>query len=73
MTRTPPPYKECYFEEDAYVVNDQTGVSDQMPKGPRWILGAMVKKTKVRSMAIKTKRINMSKKAATIATTTTTG
>uniref|UniRef100_M1DCB4 Integrase core domain containing protein n=1 Tax=Solanum tuberosum TaxID=4113 RepID=M1DCB4_SOLTU len=42
LTRTPPPVKDCYYEEDAYAVNDQMGVFDQMPKDPTRKIGAKI-------------------------------
>uniref|UniRef100_M1DV75 Integrase core domain containing protein n=1 Tax=Solanum tuberosum TaxID=4113 RepID=M1DV75_SOLTU len=60
VTRTLPPVEECYYEEDAYVVNDQTGVSDQMPKDPTRKISAKVKETKVGTMEITTEKITIS-------------
>uniref|UniRef100_M1DY00 Integrase core domain containing protein n=1 Tax=Solanum tuberosum TaxID=4113 RepID=M1DY00_SOLTU len=73
LTRNPPSIEECYYEEDAYTVNDQTGVSDQTPKVPIRIIGAKVKETKVGTVATITERVNMSGMGTSIATTSTIG
>ena len=32
LSKPPPPNDECYYEENSYAVNKQSGVSDRVPK-----------------------------------------
>ena len=73
LAKPPPPNDECYYAEDTYVVNEQTGVSDQAPKAQIRIIGAMVKGTKVGTMVITIVRVIMSEMETTTVTTTLTG
>ena len=71
MSKPPPPNDECYYAEDSYAVNEQTGVPDQVPKALIRRIGAKVKGTKVGTMVTITVRvIDME---TTTATTTSTG
>ena len=47
LTKPPPQVDEFYYEEDSYVVNEQMGVSDRMPKAPIRRISAKVKVIKV--------------------------
>ena len=71
MSKPPPPNNEYYYEEDSYEVNEQTGVSDRMPKDQITIIGAKLKGTKVGSMVTITVRVIMSEMETTTATTST--
>ena len=68
MAKPPPPNDECYYAEDTYAVNEQTGVFDQAPKAQIRITGA-----KVGTMVTTTVRVIMSEMVTTTATTTSTG
>ena len=68
-----PPIDDCYYEEDSYAVNEQMGVSDQVPKALIRKIGAKVKGTKVGTMVTTIVRVIMSEMENTIATTTSTG
>ena len=69
LSKPPPPNDECYYAEDSYAVNEQTGGSDQVPKALIRRIGAKVKGTKVGSMVSITVRVIMYEMEATIATT----
>ena len=44
LAKPPPPNDECYYAENTYAVNKQTGgVSDQAPKAQIRMIGAKVK------------------------------
>ena len=73
LPKPPPPNDECYYVEDSYAVNKQTGVSNREPKDQITIIGAKVKGTKVGSMVTTTVRVIMSEMETTTATTTSTG
>ena len=73
MSKPPPPNDECYYAEDTYAVNEQTGGFDQAPKAQIRIIGAKVKGTKVGTMVTTTVRVIMSEMVTTTATTTSTG
>ena len=73
LAKPPPPNDECYYAEDTYAVNEQTGVSDQAPKAQIRIIGAKVKGTKVGSMVTITVRVIMSEMETTTVTTTSIG
>ena len=64
----PPPNDECYYAEDTYAVNEQTGGFQQAPKAQIMMIGAKVKGTKVGTMVTTIVRVIMSE----IETTTTT-
>ena len=64
---------ECYYVEDTYEVNEQTGVSDQARKAQIRITGAKIKGTKVGTMVTTTVRVIMFDMETTTATTTLTG
>ena len=53
-------------------MNDQTGVSNLMPKAPIRIIGAKVQEMKVGTMGITTERVIMFEMESTTATTTST-
>ena len=73
LAKPPPPNDECYYAEDTYVVNEQTGVSDQAPKAQIRIIDAKVKGTKVGTTVTTTVRVIMSEMVTITATTTSTG
>ena len=73
MAKPPPPNDECYYAEDTYEVNEQTGVSDQARKAQIRITGAKIKGTKVGTMVTTTVRVIMSEMETTTVTTTLTG
>ena len=74
MPKPPPPNDECYYAEDSYAVNEQTGgFFDQVPKALIRRIGAKVKGTKVGSMMTITVRVIMFEKEITTATTTSKG
>ena len=57
FSKPPPPNEECYYEEDSFAMNEQTGVSDRMPKAQIRRIGAKVKETKVGSMVTTNVRV----------------
>ena len=69
----PPSNDECYYEEDSYAVNKETGVFDRVPKDLIRIIGAKVKGTKVGSTVTITMRVIMSEMETTTAKTTSAG
>ena len=73
LPKPPPPNDECYYAEDFYAINEQTGVSDRAPKALIRIIGAKIKGTKVESMVTITVRVIMSEMETATATTTSTG
>ena len=73
MSKPPPPNDECYYEENSYAINEQTGVSDRVPKDQIRRVGAKVKETKVGSTVTITVRVIMSEMEITTAITTSTG
>ena len=73
MSKPPPPNDECFYAEKSYAVNEQTGVSNRVPKTQIRRIGAKVKGTKVGSMVTITVRVIMSEMETTTATTTSTG
>ena len=73
MSKPPPPNDECYYAEDTYAVNEQTGGFDQAPKAQIRIIGAKVKGTKVRTMVTITMMVIISEMETTTAKTTSTG
>ena len=60
LPKPPPPNDECYYAEDFYAINEQTGVFDRAPKAQIRIIGAKIKGTKVESMVTITVRVIMS-------------
>ena len=73
LSKPPPQNDECYYVEDSYAVNEQTGVFDRAPKAQIRIIGAKVKGTKVGSMVNITVRVIMCEMENTTATKTSTG
>ena len=73
LSKPPPPNDECYYAEDSYAVNEQTRVSDRVPKAQIRIIGAKVKGTKVGSMVTITVRVIMSEMETTTTKTTLIG
>ena len=63
---------EYYCEEDSYAVNEQTWISNRMPKVQIRRINTKVKEKKVGTMLIITVRVIMSELEITIATTTST-
>ena len=72
LSKPQPPNDKCYYAEETYAVNEQTGVSDRAPKAQIRIISAKVKGTKVGSMVTITVRVIMSKMENTTVTTTST-
>ena len=68
LAKPPPPNDECYYAEDTYAVNEQTGGFRPSAQGSIRIIGA-----KVRTMVTITLRVIMSEMETTTATTTSTG
>ena len=65
--------RRCYYAEDTYAVNEQTGGSDQAPKDQIRIIGAMVKGAKVGTTITTTVRVIMSEMETTTVTKNLTG
>ena len=54
LSKTPPSVDEYYYEEDSYILNEQTGsvFFCQMPKASIRKIGAMVKEIKIETMEL---------------------
>ena len=65
LPKPPPPNDECYYAEDSYAVNEQTGVFDRAPKPQIRVIGAKVKGTNVGSMVTIIVRVIMSEMETT--------
>lgn len=72
FTRTPAPAEECYYEEYMYEMKDHTGVSNQTPKFPTWIIDAKVNEIKVKTMELTIDKVNTSEMGDIIAKKTQT-
>ena len=72
MSKPPPPNDECYYAEDSYAVNEQTGGFRPSAQGSNKDNWRKVKGTKVGSMVTITVRVIMSEMETTTATTTST-
>ena len=73
LNKQPQPEDEYYYEEDTYVVTDQTGGPDQTLKEPIKRIGIKVNEIKVGTMIITIERDNMFEMGTTIITKTSTG
>ena len=70
LSKPPSLNDECYYEEDSYAVNKETGVFDRVPKDLIRIIGAKVKGTKVGSMVSLTMRVIIFEREITTVTKT---
>ena len=73
LANSPPPNDECYYAEDTYAVNEQTGGFRPSAQGSNQDNWLQVKGTKVGSMVTITVRVIMSEMETTTVTTTSTG
>ena len=73
LAKPPPPNDECYYAEDTFAVNEQTGGFQPSAQGSNQENGRQVKETKVGSMVNITVRFIMSEMETTTTTTTSTG
>ena len=73
MSKPPSPNDEIYYAEVSYVVNEQMGVFDRVPKAQIRIIGAKFKGPKVGYMVTITLRVIIFDMETTTATTTSRG
>ena len=73
LTKPPLPAGDYYYEEDSYVVNEQTRVFNRTPNAPIRKIGAKVNEIKVKTMGITIERDIMFQMETTTATKTSTG
>ena len=73
LPKTPPSNDECYYAEDSYAVNEQTGGFRPSAQGSNKDNWRKVKGTKVGSMVTITVRVIMSEMETTTPKTTSTG